>query len=719
MAAATVVENVAGTPYAHSYIYGSTWFVGLWAVMAATAVVYIVRRLRRPSAIVLHASLLIILIGALITHVSGYKGTLHLRGDQPTNIVETDNHDESHRLPFSVRLDRFETLHHSGTMAPSDFITRFVIIDGPKTLRAQVSMNKIYSYRGVRLYQAGFDSDGRGSFLTANSDPWGVPVTYVGYALLFVSLLWSLVDPRGAYRRLLRHPLLRRAGVVAMLIAMSMGANAQATLPPQAVGEQLGRLYMNYNERICPVQTYAYDFVRKLHGSTSYRGAGPEQVLAGWLFYPDEWAREPFIKVKSSELRRRLGIEKMARVSDFFRGGQYILGPYVAEYAQGQHDKFHKACAEIDDKLQLVMALRGGQALAVFPYTTAHGATRWFTQAAQYPRELPQGDALFFRQVLSVVGSMLAEGRNDEAIHILEKMQTYQQKHGGRSLPTALQIRAERIYNATPLTTVLFIANLLASIVAIVAAMRRLAGAERPLPGLRFGVCRWVLGALLVASLLVLSGVLALRWIITGTVPMANGYESMLSVAWFVMLATAVCSMLNGRFALLLLGFGFLLSGFFLLVSHIGEMDPAIGTMPPVLNSPLLSIHVSIIMMSYALLALTFVCAITGLVMPRHGEEMMVLSRLFLQPAVAALAIGIFIGAVWANVSWGAYWTWDPKETWALITLMVYAVPLHQASLPRYARPAAYHRYMALAFLSLIVTYFGVNYVLGGMHAYA
>jgi len=222
---------------------------------------------------------------------------------------------------------------------------------------------------------------------------------------------------------------------------------------------------------------------------------------------------------------------------------------------------------------------------------------------------------------------------------------------------------------------------------------------------------RLTLGGLLVCFC-ALTVCLALRWMITGHIPMANGYETMLFLAWAVMLLAMVASR---RFPIMLT-FGLLLSGFFLLVSHISQMDPQITHLMPVLNSPLLTLHVSIIMMAFALLSLTFVTALTALVARRRSEEMRVLSLLMLYPALMCMGFGIFIGAIWANVSWGTYWSWDPKETWALIAFMVYAAPAHR-SLQLYAR--TFHIYMALAFLTLVMTYFGVNYFLGGMHSYA
>ena len=215
---------------------------------------------------------------------------------------------------------------------------------------------------------------------------------------------------------------------------------------------------------------------------------------------------------------------------------------------------------------------------------------------------------------------------------------------------------------------------------------------------------------------------------------MANGFETMLFVAWTVMLV----SLLFSRRMPIVLTFGFIMSGFFLLVSHISQMDPQISHVMPVLNSPLLSIHVSVIMFAFALLSITFICGVTTLAAHlkltlaarkgRHDDDTAdnrlleaysVLSRVFLYPAIAALAIGIFVGAIWAERSWGEYWGWDPKETWALITLMIYAIPLHTSTVSALRKPLRYHVFMTLAFLAIIMTYFGVNYFLGGMHSYA
>ena len=172
--------------------------------------------------------------------------------------------------------------------------------------------------------------------------------------------------------------------------------------------------------------------------------------------------------------------------------------------------------------------------------------------------------------------------------------------------------------------------------------------------------------------------------------------------------------------------FGYLLCGFSLLVSMMGESNPQITQLMPVLSSPLLSFHVMTVMAAYALLGFTMLNGVTALALYalRRGcreeeKQLQRLSQLLLYPAVFLLAVGIFLGAIWANVSWGRYWGWDPKEVWALVTLLVYTLALHEGSLPRFRQPLFFHIYVTGAFFCVLITYFGVNFLLGGMHSYA
>ena len=738
MAAATIVEKSQGTDYAHAHYYGAWWFILIWAVLAALGAFYIIKRkVKCASTLALHLSFIIILAGALLTHISAKRGMIHLRIGQPTDTYMAQDEEQGmkeEKLPFSLCLQKFEAKMHDGTNAVADYSSKFTVIDGDDKSEGEVSMNNIYSHRSYRLYQSSYDEDGKGSVLAINADPYGIPVTYTGYALLFISLVWMLFDPKGGYRKLLKSPLLKKGALITALI-LSMGniqtlhaesatGNLQNAVLPKETAEKFGELHILYNDRICPVQTFALDFCKKIYGARSYQGLTAEQVLSGWVFYGNTWANEPFIKIKSGEMKTAMNLPDYASLNTFFNRemGGYTIGQYVQEYYNGQQDKFHQQAADIDGKIQIIMELREGISLKVLPYTFTKnvkatkdhpfikaGTTTWFSPVDKLPQAVEHQHALYIRNVFSLLNGDVKAGNTSRVNEFFVKMKKYQEVSSGNSLPTATQYKAERINNAFPFATILFMANLTLGFIALFYTIYRMTKKRE------IKVLNIALPILLGVSFLALTFGLALRWIISGNVPMSNGYESMLTVAWFVMLISILMQL---RIRIVMV-FGFLISGFFLLVSHINQMDPAIGQMMPVLNSPLLSMHVSIIMMSYALLSLTFICGIMGICMRPYGKELQALSRLFLYPALTTMGFGIFIGAIWANVSWGTYWSWDSKETWALITFMIYAVVVHTQSLPVFRKPLVYHIYITLAFLSIAMTYFGVNFFLTGMHSYA
>lgn len=729
MAAATITEKYMGSYYVADTIYGSWWFAAMWALLAAAGVAYIVkRRVRRASVLLLHGSFVVILLGALLTHVSASQGTVRLRLGETTDtyVVSTKDGDIRHKLPFKLRLESFDVHYHDGTKAAADYVTRLTVTDGDKTTEALVSMNNIFSYKSVRLYQMSYDPDMRGSVLSVNRDPWGIPVTYCGYALLFIAMIWMLINPKGPYRRLLRSDIVRKGMMTfALLVATTLMTHGATTLPKETA-DKFGRLYVLYNNRVCPLQTLAIDFTKKLCGSASYGDYTAEQVLMGFVMWHDEWSREPLLRLKGGALRDRLQLPRHCTINTFFNDmmGGYIIGPYLNEYYNGHDDEFHRQVADVDARIQLVMDLRRGKLLKVFPYTV-NGNTTWYAPTDIMPDSaVAPADRLYMQNVFSLIYQEALAGNMASVGNIADKMLRYQHKNGGSSLPSGMQMRAERLYNAVPFATILFMLNLgmgFATLFAVLWLMTR--PTRRTLRG---SMLMKIAVSVMLLSFAALTLCVALRWLIRGTAPMANGYETMLLMAWIIMAASLL---LCRRFAIVLT-FGFIMSGFFLLVSHISQMDPQITHIMPVLQSPLLSIHVSVIMTAFALLSLTFICSITALLLrAMRGSRaeglaaqlaaLRALSQLFYYPAMAALAVGIFVGAVWANVSWGTYWSWDAKEVWALITFMVYAAAAHGTSLPMMRRPMPWHVFMVAAFATILMTYFGVNYFLGGMHSYA
>ena len=746
MAAATFIEHHKGTDFAASRIYYSWWFALLWAATAASGLCWLLRAARRRfSLLLLHGAWAVILTGAGLSALTSKSGQLHLRQGETahTYLSEAEGH-PSIRLPFRVRLDRFDVDYHHGTTTASDYRSLLTLTLPDGTVRqGSVSMNKVLTAEGVRLYQMSYDSDGGGSILSVRSDPWGQPLTYMGYALLLLGLVGTLLDPQGGFRRALRSPLLRgsKAAACALLLAGTgflPTASAQPTLPAPTA-ENFGKLYVEYGGRICPMQTLAQDFCRKVYGAPRYGSFTAEQVMAGWIFWPDEWNKEPLIQVKSRALRQRFDLGRHSAFNDFFLDG-YRLGPLVQGYYSGLNPALGKAAAEVDDRIMLIYSLRRADLLKLFPVRHKNGGggradVQWITPTATRfdSLEVAPRDSAFIRDVFSQMFLAAKAGRFADVDRSIRAIYDYQTAHAAGSLPQARTVRAERTYNALNLPTWLYRTNLTLGLLLFGFMLVRTGrAASSSLGTRRIGQAgRIGLQLLLWAGFGLLTWYMALRTLVSGRLPLGNGFETMLSVAWAALLLAIVCGIAARRtpWSGFITASGFLISGFFLLVASLSQSSAQISPLVPVLSSPLLSLHVSIIMLSYALLSFTFLSSLTALVTlwrgggspqaAEQGERLRQLSTVILHPAIVLLACGIFIGAIWANLSWGRYWGWDPKEVWALITLLVYVLPLHSGSLPAFRRQRNFHLYLALAFLTVLMTYFGVNYVLGGMHSYA
>lgn len=661
--AATFIEHSRGTAFVERYIYHSVWFCCLWGILACFVVVAMARFnwLKRLPVVLLHSSFLIILGGAMLTFLFGEKGYIHLKkGVEVTTFVrESDKHEVS--LPFALCLDSFNIKYYPGTEAPSDYVSAVTYVQHGHSASANISMNRVLSVYGYRLYQSSYDDDGSGSWLSVNYDPMGIGVAYTGYVLLALASIGLLVSKRESFRRLLQNPLLRKGGLMLMLLFV-FGTTAHAELRAISLEEAntLCAKQVIYQDRIVPLNTLARDFVLKLNGKDAYRGLSPEQVLASWLVYTEDWAREPMIYVKNGALRQMLNHPrgKYIALNELFDGDKYKLQSMLSGEVCKNDSKLENAILELDEKVGLILMLREGTLIKPLP-------------------------------------------------------------EDGSVIPLSeTAVKAELLYNKIPFSKLLFMINLTLGILSfgglLYLGLRR---EDAPVSNaVRVIKCSFVW--LLLASCLFHWMGYALRWYIGGRMPLGNGYETMLFLAGCVL---ALSCWLQRRF-LFVLPFGFLLSGFTLLVAYLGEINPQITPLMPVLLSPWLSIHVSLIMIAYALYAYIFLNGILALCLrhrPEQVERLMLFSKLMSYPATLFLGVGIFIGSVWANVSWGNYWSWDSKEVWALITFMIYGVAFHGTSLPWMRKPIHYHIYMVLAFLSVLMTYVGVNYFLTGMHSYA
>ena len=699
MAAGTVVEKFHGNEYALGHVYGSWWFVALWGLLAVGMAVMMTSRKswQRPVICALHGSFFLILFGALLTMTTGQHGEMTLSPGKAVNQFSVEKHGRSHEttLPFSLTLDRFEVETYPGTHTPMDFVSHLQIHDGGTTTDAVISMNNILKYRHYRFYQSDYDEEGN-SVLSVAHDPWGVGVTYAGYILLFTALVGLFFERNGQFRTLLRKVSGKAALLLAILTltaALPAQANEKPRTLPKESADKMGQLYVMYKGRVCPLQTLAKDFTTKLYGNARYRGYTPEQVLSGWLIYTDEWQNEPTPRIERDIRRGKM--------------------------------------REAEEKKQIINMLLNGQLLKIFPHADSTRDVTWYSQNDPLPLDIPDNEYLFIRKQSSLCREYAVTGQIDELNNLLDKTKIYQEKYALGQVQPQAQYRAERLYNRLSAGRWLAMVTITLGLLCFAAAIICLGKGRELYKPVRIIATVWM--ALLCLFLAV---VFILRWIAGGHVPMAGSFDSMnllaLSLCVITLIITVVetlraTSLQNtgGKYEIVLPA-GLLMTGFVLLVQMIGGSNPPITHLMPVLSSPLLSLHVTVIMMAYALLFFVmlngFSAVIVRLTQPSNTdyiERLRDISLIMLYPAVALLAAGIFIGAVWANISWGSYWSWDPKEVWALITLLVYIAPLHNTLWTSFRKPMFFHIYGILAFLSVLITYFGVNFLLGGMHSYA
>lgn len=718
---ATIVESSKGTAFVRQHIYTSAWFVVLWATLAVAAAVYIVLRKNKSnistSVLLVHASFLVILLGAFTSWNMAESGTIHLRQNETTSTMK-DEEGKTKELGFEVSLKNFNVVNYPGTDAPMDYVTMLTA----NTQEIKVSMNNIGSFNGYRFIQSGYDSDMQGTTLGVYHDPWGIGITYTGYALLFISLIATMVSKKTRLRHLYRKALSlqgAKAWAVTALLAVSSfatSANAQEMVKIDGdIADDFGKICVLYNSRITPINTVATSFVTKLCGKPTWDGLSSNQVFAGWIFDVPYWETVKMIEIKEKKAQELLGINgKWASFDDFWDNyNNYKLdAPLKKAYKDGD-TKLQKQLRDADEKFNIIRMLYGGEMLKMFPYAGKQGHMQWFAPGQPLGNlKLDEKELVFIKKSMDYLAESIITGDKARAEEIAKKIYSYQHVRGKAVVPTKFRIYTETFYNKTNAQRLPVMLYLTLSLLLAIVSTLSLNNGKQKKTRLVSSVLTWVM--LIHTTLL-----LALRWFVSGHLPMSNGYETMQFMAWATLIVTLV---MQKRF-LPVKQFGPLLSSFALLVAMITDGNPQITQLMPVLQSPLLSVHVMVIMFSYALFGLTALIGLQGLIAHHRKQEekeqqLAALSQFLLYPAVALIAIGIFIGAIWANVSWGRYWSWDSKETWALITMLIYSAPLH-ADIKWLRKAQHMHIYMLLAFLSVLMTYFGVNYFLSGMHSYA
>ena len=722
-------------------IYGEWWFVALLVVFSVNMLTNIIKdkMWKRPVNCAVHASILLVLLGGFLTFTTGQEGSMKLTVNEPTNIFIQD--EKQVEIPFNVNLKKFDIIYYTGTMSHADYVTNVVLTDDNGNVLKEdfISMNNILKYKGFRFFNEDFEEDLSGCTLAVTHDPLGTTVTYFGYVLLFISMIIMF------FQKIFTKSMpksynsgISMKNILGLLILMMIGTTVSAkelkTLPKD-VAAQMGDIYIYYGGRISPLQTFAKDFTVKLYGKPTYKGYSSEQVLAGWMFYYSDWKEEKMIKIKKGSVNQLLGAEGKYISMENFRGprNEYLLEDAAAQVKKRTYQGESKSIKAADEKYNLIVSLYSGKLMKIYPCLQADGSVKWLSQNDNLPETLNEDEWIFVRKSWSYVTELVVKRDYENLSATLLKIKAYQEKKGveadGKtSLPSKTRFKAEKIYNVwAKYNFIAYIALCCGILLFVMYCGFTAAGEQMSKAIVNVSISiSWVL-------FLFLTFLIILRWIVAGHIPLTKSVETQHFMAWVSLLFTGCAVFIrnrrDGRFAdnngiVNTIAAGLIVCGVMMLVSVMSSANPTITPLVPVLSSPLLGLHVAVIMVAYALLAFMLINGLAAVIVKlvsKHADveiaRMADVSRVLLYPAVMCLTFGIVIGSIWANISWGNYWAWDPKETWSLITAMIYATALYKDMTPSLQKPLNFHIFCILAFLSVLMTYFGVNY-LGGMHAY-
>ena len=646
---------------------------------------------------------------------------------------------EKINLPFSLMLKDFILERYPGSASPSGYQSEVVLIDKENDLNMPYSiyMNHILKYRGYRFYQSSYDPDEKGTILSVNKDMAGMTVTYAGYAMLFIFIILSMINRNSLFRKvkpsMWRNSGSKLLGLIIIFISLNITANAnpvKIVYDKDKVDEFGKVLVQDQKGRTKPIFTLSNDILRKINRSKSYRDYSPMQVFMGLSTDFQNWQDEPLIKVSNKELRNTIGITgdyvSINRLVDFEKG-EYMLSAMIQEVVNkpvAERDKMDKELIKVDERVNIIMMVARGEFFRIFPLRD--GTSNWGTPSQALENALGKEDSLYISNILSLYTSALLEGTRtgdfSQADEYLRSLITYQRKHATYELPSENKVKAEIFYYKSLIFERLFPYY---AIVGIVMLIILIAGIIRG-RAKRSPLVKVFSGLILLGFIFHTLG-LALRWYISGHSPMSNGYESLLFISWVTILA----GLLFSRRSSLTLAATGVLAALTLMVAHLSFMDPEITNLVPVLQSYWLTLHVSVITASYGFLGLGAILGLVNMILYSLNtvrnrkqivstvDDLTVINYRSLVLGLYFLTIGTFLGAVWANESWGRYWGWDPKETWSLITIIVYAFVIHAKNIKALNSIFVFNIMSVYAFSSVLMTYFGVNYYLSGLHSYA
>ena len=657
-------------------------------------------------------------------------------------------------LPFKIKLLDFQLDRYPGSMSPASYASEVELIDEKNGVHMpyRIFMNNILEYQGFRFFQASYDQDERGTILSVNNDPGTLP-SYIGYLLLALGMFWSLFSKKHRFSKLAsKAKKASEAKIVPALLALGLifvAMPSQANELNPAIktilafdknhAEKFGQLIVQDSKgRMKPMDTLATEILAKIHRSSSLKVGAinliPTQVIIGMMTRPDVYREIKIIRTKDEKVNEAIGAKRDAKYvafSQFFLDPQNMRGYKLAELVDNAvrkepkyRDKLDKAVLKVDEKVNVAYMVFTGSLIKIWPKPN-DANNKWFATIAALQTFSPE-NGLQVRDTavayFTSVDKALNTGDWTKADTAVANIAKYQKLYGAAVYPSENRIKAEVFYNKANIFETLYPFYLLMGFILLILSFIKIIK-----PSFKMGFVSKASLVLLVLFFVAHTIGLALRWYISGHAPWSDGYESMIYIGW----ATVLAGFIFSKRSPITLASTAILTGLILFVAHLNWMNPQVTNLVPVLNSYWLSIHVSMITASYGFLGLGallgFITIVLFIVKTDKNEKQITLSikelnainEMSLMVGLVLLTVGNFLGGVWANESWGRYWGWDPKETWELVTILVYAVVVHLRFIKAIYSEFNYAVISLLSFTSVLMTYFGVNYYLAGMHSYA
>lgn len=647
-------------------------------------------------------------------------------------------------LPFSLHLRDFQLDRYPGSNSPSSFASEITLKDPTSSIERpfRIFMNNILKYNGYRFFQSSFDQDEKGTVLSVNQDYWGTFISYFGYFLMALGMVFTVFSKNSRFQMLIRQSaklqaLRQTSKILIITLVLSglswtfnsaYGAGNSATKEKQidAFGELL---VQDHQGRIEPVSTLASDLLRKISKKDNWEGMSAVEFFLDMSANPDKWKNAPIVKVANPELKKMLGISTdfISFNQIFDQAGNYRLNDLVQQsYNKKQtlRNKLDKEILNVDERVNICYQIFKGDFLKIFPVPNDERKT-WVTNST-LPPTMKKADADFAGSILNLYfgeynNSVMSGNwsKPDEYMGYIKKFQT---TYGADIIPSSTKVKLEILYNELDIFGKLAKIYALFGFILLVFHFMLIFNSGKGLSKLiKTGTI------LILCAFVVYTAGLILRWYISGHAPWSNGYETMIYVGW----ATSLSGFIFVRRSPITLAVTTVLTSIILFVAGMSWMNPEITNLVPVLKSYWLVIHVAIITASYGFLAMGALLGVLNLVLMilRNKKndknisftilEVSYIIEMALMIGLLMLTIGSFIGGIWANESWGRYWGWDPKETWALVTVLVYSIILHLRKIPGLKSIFSLSSLAIVGLGSVLMTFFGVNYYLSGMHSYA